>query len=288
MGLSPTSKAYRLWLEANHPGHLVLVDPVADWSDPTGSVTEVVPGPTAGLFAAPGTARGSTAWTSMWADAEHRAAGAAGTSLARDTGELGFVHELVQSLIHLERPLDLVVSNSMPIRDLDFVLRPTQAPVRVIANRGANGIDGVLATALGVASASADPTYVLIGDVATVHDLGGLAAIPRLGVHGVTVVVVDNDAGGIFSILPVRNAVPDHVFERLFGTPHGTDLAAVGAAMGYEVTQVDAAGEVSDAWWAPGDGDHQATPRLVVARTTAPDMTAGVADLRRAVADAFA
>ncbi len=281
IGLSPTSKAYRLWLESNRPRHLVLVDPAADWSDPTGSVTEVVSGPLPGLFAPARAAEKRTPWTARWAEVEHRAAAAAAGCVAADRSELGFVHRLIEAMAAANRPMNLVVSNSMPIRDVDFVMRPTGSPIRVIANRGANGIDGVLATGLGVASASADHTVVLLGDVATVHDLGGLAAIPRLGATSMTVVVVDNDNGGIFSILPVRRAIPDELFDQLFGTPHGTDLAAVGAAMNFVVTELDADADV-EMVFEPQDG-----PRLVVARTTVAGMTDGVAELRTAVANAF-
>lgn len=280
IGLSPTSKAYRLWLAQHAPEHLVLVDPGADWSDPSGSVSEVVHGPVAGLFAGAVGPRRTSEWSQRWAAAEQRAAEAATDRLAADGGELGIVDRLVRALAS-QGPANLVVSNSMPIRDLDFVLRPTDAPIRVIANRGANGIDGVIATALGVASSSDDPTYVLVGDVATVHDLGGLAAIPRLGVDRMTVVVIDNDAGGIFSILPVRTAIPDELFERLFSTPHGTDVARIGEAMGFDV------GELGPGTAFEPSPHPTGRPRLLVARTTVDAMTEGVAALRGAVAAAF-
>ena len=280
VGLSPTSKAYRLWLEQHPPAHLVLVDPSAEWSDPTNSVTEVIAGPVGGLFAGAPPASRVSDWTRQWEAAERSASAAATAHIASDTGELGVVGRLLDQLTSSGRRSNLVVSNSMPIRDLDFTLRPTEAELRVIANRGANGIDGVIATGLGVASISSDHTYVLVGDVATVHDLGGLAAIPRLGAASMTVVVIDNDAGGIFSILPVRNAIPDDVFEQLFTTPHGTDIAAIGQAMGFAVTTVEADGRTDQ----PEDGAGR--PRLIVVRTTVGGMTDGVGALRQAVAAA--
>lgn len=279
VGLSPTSKAYRLWLEAHPPEQLILVEPVADWSDPTGSVTEVIHGPIDGLFASRPAERASD-WLRTWLDAEARTAAATAEFLASDPGELGLVNQLLRQLTASDVPANLVVSNSMPIRDVDFGLRPAAAPLRVIANRGANGIDGVVATALGVASQSDGHTYVLIGDVATVHDLGGLAAVGRMD-PSITVIVIDNDAGGIFSILPVRGAIDAETFDELFATPHGTDLAAVAEAMGFEVTVVDDGAPVviPDA-----AGDR---PNLMVVRTTVATMTDGVAGLRGAVAEAL-
>ncbi|MEM7286771.1 MAG: 2-succinyl-5-enolpyruvyl-6-hydroxy-3-cyclohexene-1-carboxylic-acid synthase [Actinomycetota bacterium] len=281
VGLSPTSKAYRLWLEKHRPRHLLLVDPAADWSDPTNAVTEVVSGPVAGLFASEAGEARSSAWRAAWSAADASAAAAASTFVADDDGELGIVKGLVDQMAASGQALNLVVSNSMPVRDLDFVMRPTAAAIRVIANRGANGIDGVIATGLGVASVSDAHTYVLVGDVATVHDLGGLAAITRLGVASMTVVVIDNDAGGIFSILPVRDAVPEAVFDRLFTTPHGTDLPAIGAAMGFAVTVIGPKGDIERS------GDEEGNPRLIVVRTDVPAMTDGVASLRQAVAEAL-
>ena len=97
VGLSPTSKAYRLWLQAHPPSRLVLVDPVADWSDPTGSVTEVISGPVDGLFG-PTVVREDRRWCDAWLTVEARAGGAAGAYLGRDTGELGIVYRMLDQL----------------------------------------------------------------------------------------------------------------------------------------------------------------------------------------------
>jgi len=118
----------------------------------------------------------------------------------------------------------LLVSSSMPIRDVDAFAPVGAAGIRVFANRGVNGIDGVTSTALGIAAATRRPTALLIGDVALLHDLSAWVAAKRLCVS-LTVVVVNNDGGGIFHFLPVAGSTPH--FERLFGTPHGVDLSAV-------------------------------------------------------------
>lgn len=129
----------------------------------------------------------------------------------------------------------LVVSSSMPVRDLEWYASARDG-VRIVSNRGANGIDGVVSTAVGVALAGA-PTALLIGDVAFLHDTNGLLGLVRRGVD-LVVVVVDNDGGGIFSFLPQRAQLPDARFEQLFGTPHGVDLAALAAAHGVPAERV--------------------------------------------------
>jgi 2-succinyl-5-enolpyruvyl-6-hydroxy-3-cyclohexene-1-carboxylate synthase len=99
--------------------------------------------------------------------------------------------------------------------------------VRVLANRGANGIDGVVSTAVGAALGAKRPTVLLIGDVALLHDSNGLLGAAARDVD-LTVVCVDNDGGGIFSFLP-QAALPAERFELLFGTPHGVDVTALAA-----------------------------------------------------------
>ena len=126
----------------------------------------------------------------------------------------------------------LVVSSSMPVRDVEWYGAPRQG-LRVLANRGANGIDGVTSTAIGVALTGA-PTVVLVGDVAFVHDASALVALADRPVD-LCVVVVDNRGGGIFEFLPQAAQLPRERFELLFGTPHGTDLEALAVAHGLRV-----------------------------------------------------
>jgi 2-succinyl-5-enolpyruvyl-6-hydroxy-3-cyclohexene-1-carboxylate synthase len=118
----------------------------------------------------------------------------------------------------------LVVASSMPVRDVETFAPARDDPPRVLANRGANGIDGTVSTAFGVAAASAGPVVLLIGDVALAHDVGGLLAASRLGL-AMAIVVLDNDGGGIFDFLPVKDAAPPAAFETHIATPHGLDFA---------------------------------------------------------------
>lgn len=135
----------------------------------------------------------------------------------------------------------LVASSSMPIRDIDAFAAHAVGPIRFFSNRGVNGIDGVTSTALGVSAATAGaPTALLIGDVAVLHDLSGWL-IARKHRLSLTVVVVNNDGGGIFQFLPVASRTTH--FEALFGTPHGIDfgsLAAMAGATLHRPTTVDA------------------------------------------------
>jgi len=125
----------------------------------------------------------------------------------------------------------LVVASSMPVRDLDTYAAADGSPVPVAANRGASGIDGTVATAAGFARGLGRPVTLLIGDLALLHDLNSLAMLRD--VH-VTVVVVNNDGGGIFSFLPV--ARHEAFFEPYFGTPQGVGFepAAKMFGLGYE------------------------------------------------------
>jgi 2-succinyl-5-enolpyruvyl-6-hydroxy-3-cyclohexene-1-carboxylate synthase len=126
----------------------------------------------------------------------------------------------------------LVVSSSMPVRDVEWY-GPDRVDIAVYSNRGANGIDGVIATAAGVAT-SGVPTVCLIGDVAFLHDQSSLTALRRRAID-LTVLVIDNDGGGIFGMLPQHDLLDRDTYELLYGTPHGTDIAALAAAHGIPV-----------------------------------------------------
>ncbi len=123
----------------------------------------------------------------------------------------------------------VVAASSMAVRELEWFTAP-RPDVAVFANRGANGIDGTVATAIGVAR-TGRPTLCVVGDVAFLHDATSLTALADRHLD-LTILVIDNDGGGIFGFLPQHDLVEPTVFEQLFGTPHATDLAALAAAHG--------------------------------------------------------
>lgn len=120
----------------------------------------------------------------------------------------------------------LVVGNSMPIRDVDAYVHGDSRDIRIVGNRGANGIDGLNSTALGAAAVSKEPVALVLGDLSFLHDLGGLLAARRFSIS-LTIVVLNNSGGGIFSFLPQHDQLDSNTFELLFGTP--TDLNVAGA-----------------------------------------------------------
>jgi 2-succinyl-5-enolpyruvyl-6-hydroxy-3-cyclohexene-1-carboxylate synthase len=146
----------------------------------------------------------------------------------------------------------LVVASSMPLRDVESFMAPRKG-LRLIANRGANGIDGFVSTALGVALSTAGPTVALCGDLSMLHDQNGLLLLGAENVD-VTFVVVNNDGGGIFSFLP-QASLPDH-FEDLFGTPQGVSFSKLAELHGcsyVEIAEAEALGpEVAEAAGRPG------------------------------------
>ncbi len=129
----------------------------------------------------------------------------------------------------------LYASNSMPVRDLDTFFAGGAKPIRFMSNRGANGIDGVVSSALGAGAAAGAPLLLAIGDLAFYHDSNGLLAA-RQHRLAATIVLLNNNGGGIFSFLP-QASHPRH-FERLFGTPHGLDFSRFAAAYDASFTRM--------------------------------------------------
>jgi len=131
---------------------------------------------------------------------------------------------------------NLVLASSMPIRYAESLSGRLPRWTRVFVNRGANGIDGLVSTTLGVAHSGEQPTLAILGDVAMLHDVGGLIAVQEVQAP-VVFLVLNNDGGGIFSHLPVHRAEP--IFERFFGTPHGLNFGGAARMYGLRYTRTE-------------------------------------------------
>jgi len=270
LGRPPASRALGEWFDRGGARH-VLVDPAGRWLDPARRADALVTASPHQLLATwkellPPAEDG---WLTRWQRAEATAQRAISTVLGRhpEVTEPGLARELTA---HLPDGAALVVSSSMPIRDVEWFAEPRRG-LRLHANRGANGIDGVTSTALGVALAGAGrPTACLLGDLAFLHDSGALAGIAARPC-ALTLVVIDNHGGGIFSFLPQASQLPPDRFEQLFGTPQSVDLAALAAAHDLPVTEVGAAAELAPALAAAAAAGGV---RILLART---DRAANVA-----------
>jgi 2-succinyl-5-enolpyruvyl-6-hydroxy-3-cyclohexene-1-carboxylate synthase len=186
-----------------------------------------------------------TPWMARWRHADDRADAVMREFFAdRKLTEPGVARVLAE---HLPADAELVVASSMPVRDLEWF---GGRRARAYANRGANGIDGVVSTALGRALAGR-PTVVWVGDIAFVHDANALVAITERAAD-LRIVVADNAGGGIFSFLPQASALASERFEQLFGTPHGTDIEALARAHHVPAATVEWAPELAAAITRPG------------------------------------
>jgi 2-succinyl-5-enolpyruvyl-6-hydroxy-3-cyclohexene-1-carboxylate synthase len=184
-------------------------------------------------------------WTKAWLEAEAAADRALGAWLGGlDEPFEGAPFKALGEL--LPAGAVLWAGNSMPVRDLDAWLPKGDRAIRILSNRGANGIDGVVSTALGSAAVAGAPVVLVVGDVSFLHDLGALVTA-RLHAADLLVIVVENDGGGIFSLLPQARTeapgvgLPAH-YEELFGTPHGIELGPIVQAFGFHYRAAGAGG----------------------------------------------
>ncbi len=232
----PASRPLQQYLQRHARARQIVVDD-GGWSDPLRVASDLVAADPRrvcdALVAAldghrPVSAR--DAWAARWL-ALGRTAREAMTRRLREIAEPfdGRVFAELASL--LPDGALLVVGNSMPVRDADTFLPSVGTRLRVLGNRGASGIDGLVSTALGAAAAAGGPVVAALGDLAFYHDMNGLLAA-RLHGLAATIVLLNNDGGGIFNFMP-QAAYPAY-FEPLFGTPHG--LAFRHAAALYDAT----------------------------------------------------
>jgi 2-succinyl-5-enolpyruvyl-6-hydroxy-3-cyclohexene-1-carboxylate synthase len=252
VGDSPTSKAYRLWVERHRIGALVLIDPDSRWADATASFTIRLPAPPGRLLgsaAARMAVRADRAWLQAWQSADRAAAAAITAELESGPfGEGGATRAVLSALAEGDL---LHLASSMPVRDADLFMPASRAVPVLTSNRGANGIDGTISTAAGMALGARGRATVLLGDLAFIHDLGGLITAVRVGAQ-LTIVVLDNGGGGIFSLLPIADVAPN--FEALYGTPHQIDIAAACSMAGAERVLATSPAAVTEAVGRERDG----------------------------------
>jgi 2-succinyl-5-enolpyruvyl-6-hydroxy-3-cyclohexene-1-carboxylate synthase len=219
----------------------ILIDPDGWWLDPDRSVNEVVTAGTSDLADAlcdilPPSP--SSEWLEDWLAAEGRARSALDEALSQ--GSLTEPRVARDLIAAISEGSDLVVAASMPFRDVEAFGAP-RSGIRFLGNRGANGIDGFIGTCVGAATTSGRPTFALSGDLSLLHDQDALIGARERKVD-LTIVVIDNDGGGIFSFLP-QAALPEH-FEKVFGTPHGLDLADLARLYGVNHERIESPGDL--------------------------------------------
>jgi 2-succinyl-5-enolpyruvyl-6-hydroxy-3-cyclohexene-1-carboxylate synthase len=245
-GAMPTSKPILQMLQATRPA-LLVVDGGGGWRESALLPATFVHADEALLADALAAelrgrsvieASADSRWTSDWLAADRAAAGALGGWLARPPASTEPLEPLPFTLLADMLPDGgiLWVGSSMPVRDMDTYLPGGPRAIRCYSNRGANGIDGVVSSALGAAAADSGPVVLVVGDVSFLHDLNALVTA-RLHHLSATIVLVNNDGGGIFSFLPQASTddpgvgLPD-AYEELFGTPHGIDFGPIVRALG--------------------------------------------------------
>lgn len=228
VGPQPVSKPLSQFLKQVRPETYLVVDESPLFRDPLGIATHHLQVNPSEIFALPVISHQEDAFTSKWSQGNDIAERIAKTFTTVQEHEGDFVRTLLTAL---PEGSDLISGSSMPIRDVDTYFRKTNRDIAIFSNRGANGIDGVVSTALGIQTARKRTAYLLIGDLSFLHDVNGLL-ISRMQMMDLTIIISNNNGGGIFSYLP-QAAIPDH-FEQLFGTPTNLSFAPIAEMYGIQ------------------------------------------------------
>lgn len=244
IGEAPASKVLSQWL-MSLDCEIIQIHDVDKVKDPLHRITHTYICDTVHLFSrlseetmqpAP------TEWLSGWKKSDVVAQTVFSSWMSKNWCEMSVSRTLSHTML---QGAQLVVSSSMPIRDFEW-FGDVLDDVDVFANRGANGIDGVVSTAIGAALGTGKTTYVLIGDIAFLHDSNSLLGLAERGLD-LRVVVTNNDGGSIFSFLPQAQHVEKREFEKIYGTPHGVDLASLCAAHRVKHIEVTSQSELESA-----------------------------------------
>jgi 2-succinyl-5-enolpyruvyl-6-hydroxy-3-cyclohexene-1-carboxylate synthase len=279
IGPVPTSKAVWSWLASSGVDQIYLDD--GEWRDPLGTaIAAFRSDPAAALAGLAGRVDAAPGdWLARWRTADDTAGVAFHDALEAEP----FPNEpVIARATWQAAPAGsiLYAGSSMPIRDLESFAGPMRSDLTVLANRGASGIDGLLSSAAGAAAVEGRRVVALTGDVAALHDANAMELIARESLP-VTIVVINNDGGGIFSFLPQASSVDDARFDAAFATPHGRSLVEVATAFGLPASRLSSPGELAEAMDAPG-------PMLLEAHTDREENVAVHRRLRAAVGNAVA
>ncbi|WP_232660623.1 2-succinyl-5-enolpyruvyl-6-hydroxy-3-cyclohexene-1-carboxylic-acid synthase [Pseudonocardia sp. TRM90224] len=263
----------------HRPVQSLLADPdvaVYALADPAGGPWNDVPGVVRAVGSMPRLAP-DPSWVQRWRDADTAAAKTLDHALDDPAAQTGL--RLARALVAaLPAGAQLVLGSSNPVRDVSLAAVP-RPDLKVLSNRGVAGIDGTVSTAVGAALVHDGPSFALLGDLTLLHDTTGLVIGPDEPRPDLTIVVLNDGGGGIFGLLEQGAAEHEHAFERVFGTPHRVDMAALGAAMGVAHTVVDVDGLPSALGPAAG-------VRLVEVRAERATLRAAHEELRSAISAA--
>jgi 2-succinyl-5-enolpyruvyl-6-hydroxy-3-cyclohexene-1-carboxylate synthase len=241
-GAQPTSAAITGWMARHAAADVWLVDPANGFRDPQHRATRHLRAGSRQFCrllaqAAAASAVRETDWHSRWQHADRVAR--AGAAAACETERRFLSPHLARAIwAGLPDGAALYAANSMVIRDVDAFADHRDAHLRLLANRGVNGIDGTVSSALGAAAALGRSTVLWCGDLALLHDVSGLLAGTMLDAD-LTIVVSNDDGGGIFEYLPAARTLPRPVFEQMFAAPHGLDLCGLARGLGWQAVRVE-------------------------------------------------
>lgn len=245
IGGPPSNRAVIDFVDTCPASDRLLMDPRRRWEDPSFGWTAALASDPAVLM---GAAAGQmTSAEDAWAVGWIEAAADAWDRTEAVLGSDDLLEPLLAATLLRALPPEVAVyaSSSMPVRDVTSFWPPDALPRRVLVNRGANGIDGVVSSALGASLALGQPVAALVGDVALLHDIGGLLAA-SLTDADLTVVVPNNDGGGIFSLLPVAEGGSDVHFGELFHTPHGVGFGKLAEGLGVNYHRTGQADDLAE------------------------------------------
>jgi 2-succinyl-5-enolpyruvyl-6-hydroxy-3-cyclohexene-1-carboxylate synthase len=245
IGELPTSKPLRRWLESLDEARYVHYAADERWHDPVSRVSQRIAGSLTDLLdriESDQVVADDSDWLDQWSQADSTVAHAiAEPLLPAGLSEPATITALAQ---FLPPNATLFVGASMPIRDVEEFFPALNDPPRVLANRGANGIDGTVSSAFGAAAATDGEVVLVLGDVTLAHDIGGLLAAHRTGLK-LTVVLLNNDGGGIFNFLAVSNE--GDAFEQHVATPTDLNFALAAELYGFGHAVADTVDDFADA-----------------------------------------